>query len=391
MSSPHLSSMHNLKQIIITKEKDFEALATAWRALETKVNYLLPFQTYDWNCAWWKVFSGKSFFHQHELAICAVYDNDQLVAVMPLMNTHVGLHRFFLYRYVRPFGGDPNLTELRVPLTLPEYAEKVLQLWENLTRCETFGLTEFQIIGAKAPADHFIQNNKSLFPLTDRTIPNFVLTLGEDWDSFKSGLKRNIKESLRRCYNSPKRDGLDMNFRVLQGRTAIVQQLPMFYALHGARASAKETIEHPDYFSHPQHKALLENLLDTPFADRMCLFCLELNGKVVAMRLAFNMGDELYLYYSGYDLDYAQYSVMTTLVAEAIQWAIGQKIQRLNLSIGEDVSKTRWGPAVINYVEYQCVKNSAWRRFVGKQIFRLRKIRNNQRSQLSSANDDKPG
>jgi hypothetical protein len=29
VSSPHLSSMHNLKQIIITKEKDFEALATA--------------------------------------------------------------------------------------------------------------------------------------------------------------------------------------------------------------------------------------------------------------------------------------------------------------------------------------------------------------------------
>jgi hypothetical protein len=120
---------------------------------------------------------------------------------------------------------------------LPEYAEKVLQLWENLTRCETFGLTEFQIIGAKAPADHFIQNNKSLFPLTDRTIPNFVLTLGEDWDSFKSG-KRNIKESLRRCYNSPKRDGLDMNFRVAAD-TAIRQMFRCFIPLHGARASAK--------------------------------------------------------------------------------------------------------------------------------------------------------
>jgi hypothetical protein len=121
--------------------------------------------------------------------------------------------------------------------------------WEELTRCETFGLTEFQIIGAKAPADHFIQNNEELFPLTDRTIPNFVLSLGKDWDSFKSGLKRNIKESLRRCYNAPKRDGLEINFRVAQGCTSIRQLLPVFYTLHGARASAKDTIEHPDYFS----------------------------------------------------------------------------------------------------------------------------------------------
>ncbi|WP_423708990.1 GNAT family N-acetyltransferase [Undibacterium sp. WLX3042] len=383
--------MHKLNKIIITKEEDFEALATAWRALETKVSYLLPFQTYDWNRSWWKVFAHESFFHKNELAICTVYDEDQLVAVMPLMNTHVGLHYFFLYRYVRPFGGDPNLTELRVPLSLPEYAEQVLQLWEELTRCETFGLTEFQIIGAKAPADHFIQNNEELFPLTDRTIPNFVLSLGKDWDSFKSGLKRNIKESLRRCYNAPKRDGLEINFRVAQGCISIRQLLPVFYTLHGARASAKDTIEHPDYFSHPRHKALLESLLESPFADRICLFCLELNGKIVAMRLAFNMGDELYLYYSGYDLDYAQYSVMTTLVAEAIQWAIGQKIDRVNLSIGEDVSKTRWGPAVINYVEYQCVKNKAWRRLIGHQIFRMRKIRNQRSAALNPACETKTG
>jgi hypothetical protein len=71
-------------------------------------------------------------------------------------------------------------------LTLPEYAEKVPATLGKFNSVRDLRLTEFQIIGAKTPADHFIQNNKSLFPLTDRTIPNFVLTLGEDWDSFKS-------------------------------------------------------------------------------------------------------------------------------------------------------------------------------------------------------------
>ena len=35
---------------------------------------------------------------------------------------------------------------------------------------------------------------------------------------------------------------------------------------------------------------------------------------------------------------------MTTVVAEAIKWAIARGLHRLNLGTGYDVSKTRWGP-----------------------------------------------
>jgi len=35
---------------------------------------------------------------------------------------------------------------------------------------------------------------------------------------------------------------------------------------------------------------------------------------------------------------------MTTLVSEVIQWAQMQGLSTVNLSVGRDVSKTRWGP-----------------------------------------------
>ena len=63
------------------------------------------------------------------------------------------------------------------------------------------------------------------------------------------------------------------------------------------------------------------------------------------------LGRELYLYYSGYDPAWHRFSVMTTLVAEAIKWAIAQRLTLVNLSVGTDVSKTRWRPRAIPHRE----------------------------------------
>jgi CelD/BcsL family acetyltransferase involved in cellulose biosynthesis len=70
---------------------------------------------------------------------------------------------------------------------------------------------------------------------------------------------------------------------------------------------------------------------------------------VVAMRLAFEVRDSLYLYYSGFDPAWARYSVMTTTVAEAIKYAIAKGLKTVNLSPTRDISKERWGPRQVDY------------------------------------------
>jgi CelD/BcsL family acetyltransferase involved in cellulose biosynthesis len=64
----------------------------------------------------------------------------------------------------------------------------------------------------------------------------------------------------------------------------------------------------------------------------------------------------LYLYYSGFDQDWGKYSVMTTTVAEAIRYAIARQVPRVHLSMGADVSKSRWGPETSLLHEAVCVR-----------------------------------
>ncbi len=61
----------------------------------------------------------------------------------------------------------------------------------------------------------------ALFQGRTRRKSAYVLALPDSWDEFKKRLRRNIKESLRKCYNSLKRDGLSFRLEVLTEPDAV--------------------------------------------------------------------------------------------------------------------------------------------------------------------------
>ena len=111
------------------------------------------------------------------------------------------------------------------------------------------------------------------------------------------------------------------------------------------RARRTGTVSHRDVFeSQPARAFLREVARDFAARGRMRVFSLRIAGEVVATRVGFVCADHLYLYYSGYDPEWARYSVMTTVVAETMRYAIDQRLACVNLSFGADFSKERWRP-----------------------------------------------
>jgi hypothetical protein len=323
--------------------------------------------------------------------VTAYWNGDQLVGVIPRVISEYRVVGFSVYHYVRPIGADPNLTEIRVPLIHSEFHAQVIASW--LKTIESFqdsrGLHKVVVPVRITPAlgDEVAeslaiddtssnwQNASQLELLHTRQISNFVLDVDGNWEDFRRGLKRNIKESLRRCYNSLARDGLSAALTVWAEPDEVLSKLPAFCAMHGERATQQGSVEHPDYFADEVNRQFLERLAKDAKSTRLHLFGLVVNGQVVAMRLGFVVNTELYMYYSGYRLDHGQYSVMTTLVNEMIHWAHDNKLKRVNFSIGNDVSKTRWGPKELVYAEQHYVRKSAVARFMGRLMLHLKHVR----------------
>jgi CelD/BcsL family acetyltransferase involved in cellulose biosynthesis len=333
--------------------ESLRALEPEWRRLCEQAHRGLPFRLWEWQDAWWEHMRARQRSVADRLWVHSVRSADgELVAVAPFMLTHRPSVGPLRVRELQLFGADPNMTELRtITCRAGVEADVVRALrahlrarsgeWDWMNWGSVVEGSEAEQVLAAEPGVRWV-----------RETPDFVLPLAADWEQFKSGLKRNIKESLRKCYNAPRRDGLEPRLEVAATPAEVRVALEHFVRLHAARAQRDDTVRHRDVFASAEARRFLSDVC-LRLAERGItrIFLLRLGDTVVAARVGFLLQDSLYLYYSGYDPAFSQYSVMTTAVAEALRWSIEQGLREVNLSTGEDVSKTRWGPACVRYRE----------------------------------------
>lgn len=321
---------------IADTDAGWASIEPSWRALDARRPVRVPFTDPDWCRLWWRHHRRDTLRAHDELRLFTLSDGPELVAIAPMMLTRRPGRLPLSARELQFFGADRNLTELRGMLAAPGWEGRAAHaLSAHLASLAGWDWVQWHGLPAEDPPPAIC---------IAHTTQDFVLPLGSDWTAFRRGLPRNIRESLRKCYNSLERDGHGWNLRVQQGPDA-ANALPQLIALHQRRARQDGMVAHIDIFADQRASGFLTDFVRQTSTAR--LFTLEIGGQAVAMRLGFAYDDELYLYYSGYDPAWAQYSVMTTVLSEALRWAIGQGMGRVNLSTGADVSKLRWRPIAI--------------------------------------------
>jgi CelD/BcsL family acetyltransferase involved in cellulose biosynthesis len=329
------------KELIVEEVETLEGLLKLepeWRRLQEAVGSL-PFTSWEWNFTWWHHLSRHSLAVSDRLFVKVVREPDgALVALAPLLlREYPG--RGPRFRCLRYFGADPGITEIRGPLCRREREGEICDALLRHLFAHDHEWSCFILDGLRTVDGAALLTRKYEMQWTD-TVPDFTLALPKTWEEFRATRSRNIKESLRKCANSLRRAELHPVHRVASSGAELRGALDAFFRLHAARASRAGTIRHQNVFEAPLARRFLRAVVERLAAsDSVRIFTLELESRTVAARVAFRAGRSLYLYYSGYDPAFAKYSVMTSVVAQAIRYAI------VNLSTGRDLSKTRWSPA----------------------------------------------
>lgn len=342
----------DLRVEVVTTAERLEQLGADWCALLARMPDALPFATHEWATAWWAHLRRDCWHTRDTLRVYVVRTTaGEVIAFAPYLRT---VHRVLglpLVRVVQPIGADPYLTEIRSMLVAPEHEAAVVGALSIHLRAER-GHDWVRWGGLRHAGEAFTALAAHEGTVVDWQMSAFLLPLPASWDEFHRTRPRNVRESLRKCYNSLARDGHAWRFHALESGSEVGAALKRFFDLHGRRATAEGTVSHPDYFASPGARRFLADVVERMGrrgAARM--FQLEIGGEVVAMRLGFHLGDTLYLYYSGYDPAWGKYSVMTTVVAETLRDAIARGVRVVNLSSGTDVSKTRWRPDEVAYAD----------------------------------------
>jgi CelD/BcsL family acetyltransferase involved in cellulose biosynthesis len=348
---------------------ELERLAPEWDEIDAFSSPRTPFTSPMWNLLWWRHFRENRFWVRDELFVLAVRDESgRLVALAPLMRTLRPGWGPMRVREIQFFGAGTDLLEFRGMVCRPSYRDEAARVihayllqrageWESLLWCGVPAGEQVETLGQPRPY---------------RTVKDYYLRLPESWAELKRGLSRNMKEALRKCYNSLRRDGHAFTFRAISAPEEIDAALDDFFRLHRARAELKGKVPHPDRFRPARSRRFFRD-----FAHHMAqrgqlrIFQLDIGGKVVATRIGFALGKEIYFYYSGYAPEWGRFSVMTTLTVEAIKWALERGFHIVNLSTGSDYAKARWEPSELQANDYLVWSPEVRGSFLHGRIFGL--------------------
>ena len=358
-----------LRVQLVDGPSGFASLANECDDLARRMQPRLPFATSCWLGLWWKHYCEDRLWVRDTFLLHTVRDeHGALLALAPLMLTERPGAGPLRTRALTFFGGDKNVTELRGLVCAPQAEGAVARALLAHVAEQGEEWDWFLWNGVRKDSEAYsVLTQAGHFEWTGENV-DYVLPLPTTWQEFRGSRSRNIKESLRKCYNSLKRDGHSFKFRVVSEAAEMPAALSRFFALHACRARSPTQIHHQDVFSTTRARQLVRDVAANPSSTlSVRVFELEIAGNVVASRLGFVLGDELYLYFSGYEPSWGGYSVMTTTVAESIKWAIDNRFRLVNLSPGTDISKTRWGATPITTVNG--VLLSPTRR--GKWVFRV--------------------
>ena len=320
-----------------------EKITPEWELLDAQVSPRTPFTSPVWAKLWWRhLRQARSMLRQEFFAHIVRDQAGRLVAIVPMVISHKPAYGPLRLRLLQFFGAaDGSVTEDRRIICREDDELQVIQALASYFYDRKDDWDLFVWTGIRH--DEIAGDRPGNLLKVYKTAPDYLVPLPDSWEKFRSGLSANMKEAIRKCYKHLARDGHTFTFRAVSRPEDIPASLDRLLALHSERAEFKYATRHRDLFAQASHRAFIADVAQIMAErDQLRIFELEVDGKIVAARMAFLLGEELYLYYSGYDLAWRKHSIMTTLMCECFKWAIERGVKVVNLSKGKDPSKLRW-------------------------------------------------
>lgn len=323
----------------ITDLAGLHALRPEWERLQAVARRTTVFQTWEWVTTWYECFGSRG-----TLRLLAVRDAaGRLVGVAPgSLSGAVGL------RLLHLLGRGNDVTEYVDAILHPDCEQEAGAAMFDAWHAGRGGWDV--LIMPSVPADGPFaaavlgQARARGYLVAAREAVRVTRPLPASWEAFYGSLNRNTKKYIKKFANRLHREGHEERLVVIDDPDRLDAALDLFLELHERRAASGLRRAHRNKFAEPERQVFLRTVTRRFMEHGRAWPCvLEVDGAPVAAQLCFVHNDTLYPYYSGYDPAWAWYGVMSNLFRRCIERAIVHGCTSLDLGLGLDQEKLRWG------------------------------------------------
>lgn len=319
------------RTIVVTHET-FASVQDEWSALLPDAVTPFPFQSPEWEAAWWDVFGGDSQL----LLLAARDETGALVGVAPLMIAPTNLGRTV------QFIGGVDLTDY---LDIVAREHDLSPVWRAVgdllwVERDQWDALDFHCLPQWSPSQaalaDILADALPLRIVQEEVCP--ILRLDGSFDTYLRSLPKKERHEIKRKARNFERDAPTGHLRVLTKRDDVLAAMPDFFRLHRLSAPDKERFWTPDV-----ERFFLQTTAVMADRDWLRLYVLDIDGAPVAAMYTLCTEGRLLVYNSGFDPVFARVSVGMVLTAMIIEDAAANGLAICDLLRGNESYKYRFG------------------------------------------------
>jgi CelD/BcsL family acetyltransferase involved in cellulose biosynthesis len=322
----------------IVEVRDHDALSDSglgaiWTGLQAQCPRATPYQTWEWNEAWWRHFGARKRPH-----VLLFYAGDAPVAIAPLYTS------FHLGAPVRRLAWmGTGVSDYLEPLARPEYGHEVAPALLNYleSRLSGWDMADLQQLRPDAPllecAHIDARRTASVLPME----PCPYLNLPSTWEQFTARLGKKMRSNLG-YYERLLQKTFPDTYGVVADESALDAGMTALFDLHQKRWNARWL---PGVLGGRRVQAFHREVA-ARFLQRgwLRLHLLYADGDWQAALYCFAYGGRTCYYLGGFAPELARYSLGTLLTARAIKQAIAEEHAEFDFLRGSEPYKYRWLP-----------------------------------------------
>jgi CelD/BcsL family acetyltransferase involved in cellulose biosynthesis len=310
-----------------------------WNNLLSESVTHVPFLRYEYLRAWWQTRGGGEWPITAQPAIITARQNGRLAGIAPFFTAEwegnlslllLGSIEIsdYLDLIARPEDLAPFIEQL---LSFLADAKNGLSGWE---RIDLYNILEnsptLPILQITAQKHGWTYRDEPFRPAMTIALPN-------DWELYLAGIdkkqRHEIRRKMRRAYNGE----VVVRWYIASDPATIDNEINDF--LHLMELEPEKA-----RFLNPLMRENFRETIRCAFNEHCLLLAfLEIDHKKAAAYLSFDYLDQLWVYNSGIDIDFVEYSPGWVLLGELLKWAIQNGKKTFDFMRGDEDYKIRFG------------------------------------------------
>jgi CelD/BcsL family acetyltransferase involved in cellulose biosynthesis len=311
-----------------------EALKRDWNALLAQSSPHVPFLRYEYLNTWWQHRGGGEWPQDAQLALIVGHEGGAMAGVAPcFITTHQGSRRLLLL-------GSIEISDYLDVISKDEDRQCFLSgLIDFVRSCPTSlgDVTEldfYNILEDSASIDFFKTVPGASIEMLQHSP---YIKLPGDWETYLTGIDKKQRHEIRRKMRRAAEAEVPAEVYITTDPDRLEADIESFL---GLMAQDEEKAR----FLTPEMREQMKEIMRVAFGGKVLLLVfLKIGGEFAAGYLNGDCLNRIWVYNSGVDRRFMDYSPGWVLLGHLLQWANEQKREELDFMRGDEEYKYRFG------------------------------------------------